>query len=124
MTRILVRVVQAVIVAITNVHSWYTIAIVTGVEVAKTGLGFILAHRFRLIGTVAAIVVAITIPLTRDAAVIWTLETVGGTLACRTKLRVLVGRGVVGAGKAAIVVRVTEPKVLHADVCMGTLEHI
>lgn len=107
MSRVLIRVVKTIVVAIAYVDARYAVAIVAGVQVPKAGLRFVFAHCFRFIGAVATIVVAIAEPLAWYATIIGTLETIGGTFARCAQLWLFIGRGVVWPGETTIIIRVT-----------------
>ena len=74
-----VRVVQTIIVAVTNVNSRDAVAIVTGEKVTKAGSVFGLAGIFRFVFATLTIWITVTIPSGWDASVIGAPEGVRGT---------------------------------------------
>ena len=74
-----VRVVQTIIIAITNVNSRDAVAIVTGEKVTKAGSVFGLAGIFGFVFTTLTIWITITIPSGWNASMIGAPEGVGGT---------------------------------------------
>lgn len=78
---VLVTVVQAIVVAITDVNSWYTVAVVACKEIPKAGATLGLAVIWRFVGTIAAIVITVAVPCGGYAAMVGTTEAVRGTCA-------------------------------------------
>lgn len=118
MSRVLVRIVQAIVVAVAYVNPRYAVAVVAREQVAETGAALGLAVLGRLVGPVAAVVVAVAVPRGRYAPVVGAPEAIGRARALRTVHRVLV------AVVAAIVVAVAQPVRLHAYVGLQALEMI
>ena len=112
MTIVFIAVVQAVVVSVADVDPGYAIAVITGKQVAETCTSFGLAVFWRLISTIAAVVVAIAIPGSWYTSVVGTSEAVRGTGSLATMQRILV-RVV-----ATVVVTVAQPVGLHADICL------
>lgn len=116
---VLVRVVEAIVVAVADVNARNAVAVVAGEEVAKAGLGSRLAVIRRLVGSVAAIVVSVAVPGGRNAAVVvGAAEAVAGTRSLRA------GRVVLVRIVAAVVVAVAQPERLHANVGRVALEMV
>lgn len=110
MSIILVTVVQTIIVPIANVDSRYTIAIVAREQIAKARSTLRLAVLWRLIGTIAAIVVAIAIPRRRYTPMTRTPETVLRTRSLATM------QGILIRIIAAIIITIAQPIRFHANV--------
>lgn len=108
---IFIRIVQAVVVSVADVNARDAIAVVARKQVAETSLGARFAIIWRLVGSVAAVIVSIAIPRGRNAAVVvGAAETVAGTRALRTRRFVLIGI------VAAVIIAVTQPERFHANV--------
>lgn len=108
---IFIRIVQAVVVSVADVNARDAIAVVARKQVAETSLGARFAIIWRLVGSVAAVIVSIAIPRGRNAAVVvGASETVAGTRALRTRRFVLIGI------VAAVIIAVTQPERFHANV--------
>lgn len=119
MSVVLVRVVEAIVVAVADVNARNAVAVVAGEEVAEAGLGSRLAVIRRLVGSVAAIVVSVAVPGGRNAAVVvGAAEAVAGTRSLRA------GRVVLVRIVAAVVVAVAQPERLHANVGRVALEMV
>lgn len=118
MSGVLVRVVQAVVVAVAYVYAGYAVAVVTREQVAEARAALRLAVLGRFVGPVAAVVVAVAVPRGRYAPVVRAPEAVGRARALRTVHRVLV------AVVAAVVVAVAQPIRFHAYVCPLALEMV
>ncbi len=119
MSVVLVRVVEAIVVAVADVNARNAVAVVAGEEVAEAGLGSRLAVIRRLVGSVAAIVVSVAVPGGRNAAVVvGAAEAVAGTRSLRA------GRVVLVRIVAAVVVAIAQPKRLHANVGRVALEMV
>lgn len=69
MAGIFVRIIQAIVVPITNVDPWHTVSIVTSEQVSKASSLFAFAVIFGFICTISTIVISITMPSGRNAAV-------------------------------------------------------
>lgn len=72
MSVIFVRVVQTIIVAVTNVYSRNAVSIVTCEKITKAGASFRFAVLWRFVCTIAAVIVTITVPGSGDASVVGT----------------------------------------------------
>lgn len=115
---VLVRVVQAIVVAVADVNPRYAIAIVAGEQVAEASAALGLAVLGWLVAAVQAIVVSVAVPSGGDAAVIRATEAVLRTSALCAVKWILV------AVVAAIVVTVAQPIGFHADVGFVAFEMI
>lgn len=78
---VLVTVVQAIVVAVTDVDTRNAVAVVAREQISKAGASLGLAVIWRLVGTITAIVIAIAVPSGGNAAMIGTTEAVRGTSA-------------------------------------------
>lgn len=116
MAGIFVRIIQAIVVPITNVDPWHTVSIVTSEQVSKASSLFAFAVIFGFICTISTIVISITMPSGRNAAVAGTPEAVWRAGSLRAEERDLV-RVV-----ATVIVAVAEPVGLHTDVSGLALE--
>jgi hypothetical protein len=111
MSVVFVRVVEAIVVSIADVNARNAVAVVASEQVSKTRFGARFAVIWRLISSVATIVVSVTIPSGRNAAVVvGTAETVARAGALRT------GRIVLIRIVTAVIVSVAEPERFHANV--------
>lgn len=72
MPRILITVVHTIVVTVANVNAGNAVAVVAGEQVAEAGAALTLAVLWGLVGPVTAVVVSITVPCRRDAAVVRT----------------------------------------------------
>lgn len=115
---VLVAVVQAIIVSVADIDPGNTISVVAREQVAEAGPSLRLAVLWRLVGSIAAIIVSVTVPSGRNATVIWTPETVLRTRPLSTMQLVFVGI------VATVIVSVAQPVRLHANVGLLALEVI
>lgn len=69
---ILITVVHTIIVTVANVDAGNAVSVVAGEQVAKAGAALTLAVLWGLVGPVTAVVVSVTVPCRRDAAVVRT----------------------------------------------------
>lgn len=67
MSRVLVGVVQAVVVAVANVNSRDAVSVVAREQVAQAGLHLTLAIVLGFVGVVAAVIVSVAVPGCRNA---------------------------------------------------------
>lgn len=72
MPRILITIVHTIVVTVANVDAGNAVAVVAGEQVAKAGAAFTLAVLWGLVGPVTAVVVSVTVPCRRNAAVVRT----------------------------------------------------
>jgi len=115
---ILVTVVQTIVVAIADVDPWYAVAIVAGEQIPEACASFRFAVIWWFIGSIATVIVTITVPGSWNASVVGTPETVGWTSSLATMQWILVG--VV----TTIVVAIAQPIGFHADVGLLALQMI
>lgn len=72
MPSILITVVHTIVVTVANVNAGNAVSVVAGEQVAKAGAALTLAVLWGLVGPVTAVVVSVTVPCCRDAAVVRT----------------------------------------------------
>merc|ERR1719422_1237853 len=81
---ILVRTIQTIIISITNINSWYTIAIVTCEQISKASFLLTVTILFGFITAIITVSISITVPRGRNTSVVRTPETVWWTLSLST----------------------------------------
>lgn len=118
MSIVFVTIVQAIVVAVADINAWNTVSIVTRKQITEACASFRLAVLWRLIGSVATVVVAIAVPRGRDASMVGTPETVLRTRSLRTMQYILV-RIV-----TAVIVTVAQPIRFDADVGLLALQMV
>lgn len=118
MTLVFVRVIQAIVVAVTNVNSRNAIAVVAREQIAEACPTLGLAITGWLVASVQTVVVSVTVPCGRNTSVIGTAEAVLRTGPLSAMNRIFI------AIVAAIVVAVAEPVGLYTDVRLLTFEMI
>lgn len=118
MSRVFVGIVQTIVVTIANVNPRYAVAVIASEEIAETCTALRLAVLRRLIRSVAAVVVTVTIPCGRYASVVRASEAVGRTRSLRTVHRILV------TIVSAVVITVTQPVRFHAYVRLLALQMV
>merc|ERR1719277_738731 len=106
---ILVRTIQTIIISITNINSWNTIAIVTSEQISKASFLLTVTILFGFITAIITVSISITIPRGRNTSVVRTPETVWWTLSLCTGQHVLV------TVVSTIIVTITEPVWLHTN---------
>lgn len=70
MAVVFIRVVQTVVITIADVYPGDTVSIVTGEEVTKAGPALQFTVVLRLISSVSAVIVTVTVPRRRDTTVV------------------------------------------------------
>lgn len=118
MSRVLVGIVQAIVVAVAYVNPRYAVAVVACEQVAETCTALRLAVLRRFVRPVAAVVVTVAVPRGRYAPVVRAPETVCRARPLGTVHRVLV------TVVAAVVVAVAQPIRFHANVRLLALQMV
>lgn len=113
---VLITVIEAIVVSIADVDSRYAVAVVASKEVAEAGSSLGAAVFWRLVSSIATVVVAVAVPRSGYTPVVRAAEAV---LRARS-LRAM--EGVLVRVVAAVVIAVAEPVRLHADVGLLTLQ--
>jgi hypothetical protein len=117
-SRVFVGIVQTIVITIANINPRYAVAVVAGEEIAETCTAFRLAVLRRLVRSITAVVVSVTIPCGGYASVVRAPEAVGWTRSLRTVHRILV------TIVPAVVVAVAQPIRFHAYVRLFTLQMV
>lgn len=71
MSHIFIRVVEAIIITITDIYTRNTVSIITCEQITKACATFRLAVFWRFIRSISTVIITITIPCRWDATVIW-----------------------------------------------------